>query len=58
MLKAAHISSKYSELRKQVNGNVNKTLLYFNVMFICNVSYASMPDCKAENVINVGFFLN
>lgn len=58
MLKAAHISSKYPELRKQVNGNVNKTFLYFNMMFICNVSYTSMPDCKAENATNVRFFLN
>lgn len=58
MLKAAHISSEYPKLRKQVNRNVNKILLYFHVMFICNVSYSSMPDCKVENATNVGLFLN
>lgn len=58
MFKAAHISSEYPKPRKQVNGNVNKILLYCSVMFVCNVSYTNMPDCKVENATNVVFFLN
>lgn len=55
MFKAAHISSKYPKLRKRVNDNVNKILLYFSIMFICNVSYTGVP--KVENATNMGFFL-